>query len=255
MASNPPGECCTRGWILSGEPAGELIKCADGKTDAYLATPGADFPAKKDSAILILPDIFGIYPNSQLVADSFAAQGYTTLIPDLFKGDQVPVDRPAGFDIMSWIAKGSDGNNPHTPATIDPIVAQGIETLKSLGIKRIGGVGYCFGAKYVVRNYKHGIDVGYSAHPSFVEEEELAAITGPYSISAAETDEIFPEKLRIKSEEILRKTGLPFQINLFQGVEHGFAVRGNPNVRAERFAKEQAFKQAVAWFDEFLVNP
>lgn len=106
-----------------------------------------------------------------------------------------------------------------------------------------------------MRNYKHGIDVGYSAHPSFVEEEELAAITGPFSISAAETDEIFPEKLRIKSEEILRKTGLPYQINLFQGVEHGFAVRGNPNVRAERFAKEQAFKQAVAWFDEFLVNP
>lgn len=81
------------------------------------------------------------------MADSFAAQGYTTLIPDIFKGDQAPVERPAGWDIAAWITKGSDGNNPHTPATIDPIVVQGIETLKSLGIKRIGGVGYCFGAK------------------------------------------------------------------------------------------------------------
>lgn len=107
----------------------------------------------------------------------------------------------------------------------------------------------------MVRHYKSGIDVGYAAHPSFVEEEELAAIGGPYAISAAETDSIFPAEKRHKSEEILAKTGKPYQINLFYGVDHGFAVRGDMKVRATRFAKEQAFQQAITWFDEFLVNP
>lgn len=73
--------------------------------------------------------------------------------------------------------------------------------------------------QYVVRHYKDGIKVGYVAHPSFVDDDELAAITGPLSISAAETDTIFPTELRQKSEEILRKVGQPYQINLFSGVE------------------------------------
>jgi dienelactone hydrolase len=105
----------------------------------------------------------------------------------------------------------------------------------------------------VVRGFRHGIDVGYLAHPTAVTEDELAEITGPLSIAAAETDPIFTTEQRHKSEEILKKSGHPYQINLYSGVAHGFAVRGDPCIKLERWAKEQAFYQAVAWFDEFLV--
>lgn len=91
------------------------------------------------------------------------------------------------------------------------------------------------------------------AHPSFVSDDELASITGPLSISAAETDAIFPADLRHKSEVILQKTGHPYQINLFSGVDHGFAVRGSEDSKVEKFAKEQAFLQAVIWFDQWLL--
>jgi dienelactone hydrolase len=57
---------------------------------------------------------------------------------------------------------------------------------ETLNVKRIAAVGYCFGGKYVTRYLKPGqIDVGYSAHPSFVTHEELGAIKGPFSIAAA----------------------------------------------------------------------
>lgn len=94
--------------------------------------------------------------------------------------------------------------------------------------------------------------MGYIAHPSFVDEDELAAITGPLAISAAEVDSIFPAEKRHKSEEILVKTKQPYQINLFSATSHGFAVRGDLSVKQEKFAKEQAFMQAVTWFDNFL---
>ena len=45
---------------------------------------------------------------------------------------------------------------------------------------------------------------------------------------------------------------MPFQINLFSDVEHGFAVRCDLSQRRQRFAKENAFGQAVAWFDEYV---
>lgn len=88
---------------------------------------------------------------------------------------------------------------------------------------------------------------------SFVDESELAAIDGPLSIAAAETDEIFPAEKRHQSETILVKTKQPYQINLFSGTQHGFTVRGDMSVKPQRFAKEKAFLQAVQWFDEYLI--
>lgn len=253
MASNPPGQCCLEGFRHEGEPQGETIKIANESVVAYLATPPASAP-KKDVGILYVADIFGLWNNSKLLADEFAKKGYTCLIPDLFNGDQSPDPRPAGFNIMEWLAGGSTGDNPHTAEQVDPIVVEGIKALKGLGLSKIGAVGYCFGAKYVVRNYKAGIQVGFLAHPSFVTEEEFAAVTGPISIAAAETDVIFPLDKRVASEKILNTLSYPWQINLYSGTEHGFAVRGNPSKRQVQFAKEQAFYQAVTWFDEHLVG-
>lgn len=96
------------------------------------------------------------------------------------------------------------------------------------------------------------IDVGYTAHPSFVEADELKEIKGPLAISAAETDAIFPTEKRHESEAILKDTGYPYQINLYSGVEHGFAVRADLSNPVTKYAKESAFIQALQWFEEHL---
>ncbi|OAA63692.1 dienelactone hydrolase [Niveomyces insectorum RCEF 264] len=251
MASHPPAHCCTTGVKHEGDHAGKIIKIAD-KWDAYVAEPA---PGKSNGAALVyLPDVMGIWTNSQLMADQFAAHGYTCVIPDIFAGDALALNRPPGFDLKAWIAQGSDGKSPHIPATIDPIVEATIAAIKTqLGFKKIGAVGYCFGGKYAVRHYKTGIEVAFLAHPSFVEEDELTAITGPLSIAAAENDKIFSTEKRHLSETLLQKTGKPYQINLFSGVAHGFAVRGNLENKIERFSKDQAFFQAVQWFDAWLL--
>ena len=129
-----------------GQPTGKFIKVA-GKHDAYLATPAPE-KAHKDTAIVYVPDIFSIWQNSQLMADQFAANGYLTLIIDPFNGDKFPDPRPDDFNIFGWFQKGTNGDNPHLPGDVDPIVVAAIKTLKEeYGAKKIGGVGYCFGAK------------------------------------------------------------------------------------------------------------
>jgi len=129
-----------------GTPTGEKITVA-GKYEGYLATPAAD-KAHKDVALLYITDIFGIWQNSKLMADQLAENGYKTLIVDLFNGDPVPVERPADFDIMAWLQHGTGGKNPHTKEAVDPIVVDSIKFLKEEhGVKKIGALGYCFGAK------------------------------------------------------------------------------------------------------------
>lgn len=101
----------------------------------------------EDVALIYVPDIIGIWQNSKLMADAFAAYGFTCIVLDLFNRDPAPLNPPDGFDIMAWLAKGSSGDNPHTTEAIDPIIKAGIEHLKGLGYSKIGAVGYCLGAK------------------------------------------------------------------------------------------------------------
>ncbi|KAI2607888.1 dienelactone hydrolase [Hypoxylon sp. NC1633] len=251
MASNPPSYCCVQGVKHEGEPTGSMIKVD--KHDAYLATPEPS--NAKNAAILFIPDVISIWQNSKLMADQYAANGYFTLIIDPFNGDPLSLNRPEGFDLMSWLTKGSTGDNPHTSEAVDPIIEKALHYLQhDRKFEKIGAVGYCFGAKYVARHFKNGIQAGFFAHPSFVDEDELEGFKAPLSIAAAETDTIFPAEKRHKSEVILAKNGQPYQINLYSGVVHGFSVRCDTSKKIEKFAKDQAFIQAVTWFDNWLFN-
>ncbi|KAF7591375.1 hypothetical protein BBP40_001601 [Aspergillus hancockii] len=244
MASNPPGACCASGFKHEGNPVGE-IKDVNG-VSTYIVYPK---DKSTEKVVVFLSDIFGIYINAQLLADEYAANGYTCVIPDLFRGDAIKLsDMESGkADLPSWLPN-------HQPAQVEPVVESTIKYVREeLGAKRVAGVGYCFGAKYVTRFLKNGkLDVGFNAHPSFVTHEELGAITGPLSIAASEIDNIFTTQLRHESEETLKKTGQAWQINLFSGVSHGFAVRADLSNKHFKFAKEQAFCQAVNWLRQYL---
>ncbi|KAJ5138328.1 uncharacterized protein N7515_003176 [Penicillium bovifimosum] len=243
MASNAPAACCASGFRHEGTPAGET-KDVNGVT-TYITYPT---DKKTEKAVIFLPDIFGIFPNSQILADEFANNGYLTVIPDLFQGDQISVeDMNSGkVDFPTWLPK-------HQPENVEPVIDSTIKYLReTLGVKKIGAVGYCFGGKYVCRYLNGKIDVGYTAHPSFVTHEELGAIKGPLSIAAAEVDSIFTTQLRHESEDTLIKAAQPWQINLFSGVSHGFAVRADLSDPKQKWAKEQAFCQAVGWFNQYL---
>ncbi len=147
--------------------------------ETYIAYPK---DKSTHNAILLLTDVIGHgFINAQLIADQLAANGYLVVMPDLFHGDPVLLEnKPEGFDLMEWL-KG------HQPERVEPVVDAVIKEMRGkMGVKRLGGVGYCFGAKYVVRNLREGrLDVGFVAHPSFVEADELKAIKGPLSIAAA----------------------------------------------------------------------
>ncbi|CAI7586717.1 unnamed protein product [Penicillium manginii] len=245
MASNPPAACCTIGVTHEGNPKGSFKQLGD--VELYIAHP----PTKTTRAILFLTDVIGHrFINAQLIADQLAANGYLVVMPDLFHNDPVPLNRPANYDLMAWL----NGPPGHLPPRVDPVVKAVLaEMRENMGCERIGAVGYCFGAKYAVRFLRPGdVDVAYVAHPSFVDADELAGIRGPLSIAAAETDAIFPAAKRHESEGILVKTGQAYQINLFSGVEHGFAVRADITKPVVRFAKESAFTQAVVWFNQHL---
>lgn len=151
----------------------------DPPVSTYFAYPES---RSTQNAVLLFTDVFGHeFINAQLIADQLAVNGYFVVMPDLFNGDAAPLNLE-GFDIMKWL-------QGHGPDVVQPIIDTVFKEMRGpLGCKRIGGVGYCYGGRCVVRNLKEGrLDAGYTAHPSFVQADELMAIQGPLSIAASGT--------------------------------------------------------------------
>jgi dienelactone hydrolase len=133
--------------FVRGELVGSMIKIADG-INAYLAVPAVGREKKLGTALLYIPDIMGVWQNAKLLADQYAARGYLCLVPDIFLGDPVPINRPDDFDVKKWIMQGSDGSSPHTSNIIDDIVKRAIWYLTSQhGVVKLGAIGICLGAK------------------------------------------------------------------------------------------------------------
>jgi len=177
-------------------------------------------------------------------------------MPDIFHGDPAPdmllmsAEERAKFDFQAWIAK-------HPPSRVETVIETTIKEMRSsMGVKKIGAVGYCFGGRYVMRFLAsgRGVDAGFAAHPSLVESGDVEAIVAPLSIAAAEMDRAFPAEKRRETEDILFRKDVPYQLTLYGDCEHGFAVRCDLKDQKKKFAKESAYFQAIRWFDEWVKN-
>ncbi|KAK8091516.1 alpha/beta-hydrolase [Apiospora hydei] len=213
----------------TGEPIGKTT-VFENVTMYYT---GQEDKCRQDTAVLFLTDIYGLAsPEDLRLADSFGRAGYFTVAPDLFNGAPSPLDMNApGFNQTQFLAA-------HGPDVTDPIVAKGIRYLREVrGYPRVAVTGYCFGGRYALRfagasGAVQGVDAAFAAHPAMWTDAEIAAITLPAS----------------EMENLFDNLTTPWQIDLYSGAMHGFAVRGNLSDPQMRFAKETAFIQAVRWF-------
>lgn len=100
-------------------------------------------------------------------------------MPDIFLGDPAPHD--IYFDSDDFLAK-------HTTNVTDPVIQKTIRYMREvLGFDRIAVTGYCFGGRYAFRflHEGRGADIGFAAHPSLLQDDEVLGVSGPMSIAAA----------------------------------------------------------------------
>jgi dienelactone hydrolase len=67
-----------------------------------------------------------------------------------------------------------------------------------------------------------------------------------------EIDAVFTTEKRAESEKILAELKVPYQINIYGSVSHGFALRADFSIKEVKFAADHAFEQAVTWFKYWL---
>lgn len=233
--------CCLKRIDHEGTPVGSHEKLFG--LDTYKVGD-----SQSENCIVIFTDIFGNrYKNTLLVADMLAKLGnFQIFIPDLFNGDAVTTFE--NLDRSKWLAE-------HSAKKYMPKVDAYLKNLKeSVGPKSLGAIGYCYGAAFVLKNLYEGglLDSGAVAHPSLVTPLDFGPIRKPLLMSLGEEDDYFPLETRIKVEEALVKSGADFQIILFKGAGHGYAVRGDPNDENVRYAINKTVLDQAKWFARYI---
>ncbi|KAI0658272.1 alpha/beta-hydrolase [Cubamyces menziesii] len=244
VLAGPPGECCTKTVQHVGDPRGTIERIAGVET--YIASPPSG--TTEDKIILFFADIFGpLYVNSQLLMDYWADNGYLVLGIDYLERESYADHvNKEGFDMLGWIQL-----KRVRAAELLPPWVEGIRARYGVN-KKYFCVGYCFAAPFVMEHIKKDwIVAGAFAHPAYLDEDHFRGVRKPLLMACAEIDITFPRSARRRVEDILVEEKAQYYIQVFSAVEHGFAVRGDPSIPIQRWAKEECARGILNWFNHW----
>ncbi len=195
-------------------------------------------------AIVLIYDIFGDHPNARQICDKFAEAGYTSIMPDFFRGkpwpNVMPIDREK---LLPWIAE----ENKHVDDDVAAVLEY-LERVKSCSM--FGTVGFCWGGKMsVLQGGKSGkFKVVASAHPSFLTVDDAKALTSPVLLLPSKDEPDLSDFMAAA------KVGFPTSnLVLFPDMHHGWCTaRGDWTVEEQRIKAWEAIQLFIQFFNDHL---
>lgn len=263
---------CFKGGVARGDPQGSMSLLHGVNT--YIASPAA---ASTTSTIVLYTDAFGLLlPNNKILADTLAAQtGFRVLVPDIIPGggmspDVLPLmdtfsSPAAGYVAKAWslgramvhvvpfFVRASPQSGKCMAACL--AYAQAVRGELPEGAK-LGLAGYCWGGYQAlhIASSTDFVDAVFVAHPAkFEASHALNAVQAGAKMSFAHAgdDMALPMK-KIDETKRMLEGQEGWEVRIYEGCVHGFAVRATPEKVKEAKAADEALRQAVDWFGEWL---
>jgi len=273
------GKCCLSGKLQSGTPKGRVETI--GGLQSYVAEPPSKSSAK---TVIFITDIFGFnFPNVRLLADNYAAAGFTVYIPDLHQGDSLPISflqnvEPPLKDQESLTLTDKAKNAALVPATLGPWMIKHreavtaplldgfINTVRLLpGTNKIGALGFCWGGRYAILQARGpslsasepkigGVDAVVACHPSMVAVPgDFENVKVPLSVAVGSRDSLVDAKtVEGIKEELAKRPEVKSEVRVYEDQVHGFSLRGDWSSEKDKEAMDQVEKQGIEWFQRYL---
>jgi carboxymethylenebutenolidase len=212
------------------------LTAADGNRFAAYEARGDGSAA---AAVLILPDVRGLFHFYQELAERFAERGFDALAIDYFGRTAGVGVRNEAFDYM-----------PHVKLTthdgVKADAAAGVAHLRSLADRPVFTVGFCFGGSNSWHQAANGLGlagaIGFYGHPDRVFPEgatplvqRVGEIACPILGLMGGDDPGIPVELVEKFRTALTGAGVEHELIVYPGAPHSFFDR-----KYEQFAAESA---------------
>jgi carboxymethylenebutenolidase len=214
------------------------IRTADGVMDTYTFQPPGAGPWP---AAILYMDVIGIRAELESMAARLAANGYVVALPNLFYrlGALPPVD------LATFVAPGPARDHVLARGkTIDgaKTMSDTAAVLEHLSGARttgaVGAVGYCMGGGYALRaagTFPDRVVAAASFHGGALATDapdsphRLApTMSGRIYVGVASQDHSFDDAQRERLRAALEDAGVDYDIDVYEGAKHGFAVTGHP---------------------------
>ncbi len=218
------------------------LTTGDGTLDCHLFVPaGRDGEAAWPGVILYM-DAFGIREHLLSMAARLSANGYVVALPNLYyrTGPFPPFDPRAVAaggaerERFTGLIRSIDGP---TVARDTAAVLAMLERTPAVRKGPCGAVGYCMGGGYALGAAGHFPDrvaVAASFHGGSLATDRADSphllagrMQARLYVGVAETDASFSDEQRARLESALRAADVPYEVEVYPGTRHGFAVTGH----------------------------
>lgn len=253
---------CISGWVHKGTAKGKVKDIAGIET--YVSTP--DSPNGKN--ILYVTDIFGFsISNPRLLADQYAAEGYTVYVPNILRDDAFPAEQLLSIAPLPEVIKKTEKSlidknqqaafeklgiwfSNHPESEIDEYFSKIIPEINKSG--PVFAVGFCWGGKQVFRlisKANNGIKGAVVLHPAGVTVDDVK-FTVPVALGYGSLDTLFNNGTAENVKKAILELNKSNEVKVFEGQVHGFAVRGDLNDKDTRLGNEDAKRFTLDFFNK-----
>jgi carboxymethylenebutenolidase len=255
-ATPPPLPSDVTSGQVSGEVSGEqlVLDSGDAPFRAHLALG----PASARTAVVVLPDVRGLFGYYEHLAESFAAAGHHAIALDYFGRTAGLSERPGDFDFMPHIMET-------TPEQVRADVRACIAALRERAeVDHVVTVGFCFGG---TQSYLATTDpsLGLSGAVAFYggldatrlgvfpsPAAEAPSMHGPILALFGGADPSIPEELRDEFDRALTDAGVEHELVVYPGAPHSFFDRSHGEHGAEC---EDAWRRVLGFLAALREEP
>jgi len=211
--SRPPASPVRTGGVAEHGPL--LLSTADGNRFlAYRAVP--ETPIGR--SLVLMPDIRGLHPFYEDLAQRFAEAGFRVLVIDYYGRSAGTEPRADDFDGMQHIPLLE-------PAHVDADVAAAVKALRAESDDPVFTVGFCMGGAHSWRQAATGLGLAgsigfYGALRFFGDATDR--LNAPLLMLLAGADVVTTRQEFDQLTAGFEKAGKPYEMKVYDGAPHSF---------------------------------
>ena len=211
---------------------------AGGPTTAFVALP--DTPGEK--AVIVIQEWWGLNDHIKDIASRYAAEGFTAIAPDLYRG-RIAKDPQEASQMMHALS-----------------IEDGVDTIKntidaagiSYALSHFGITGYCMGGTYALRSAceLEGISACAAFYGDIPDDEILQKLTAPTLFISATQDQWINQQKVADLEDATERFELPVT-SVKYDADHAFFNDTRPEVYNSTAARD-AWALVTGFFNDKL---
>src|SRR3954453_2868176 len=224
-----------------------VLQASDGNEfAAFAALPDGDV----GSAVVILPDVRGLYRFYEELALRFAERGVAAVAFDYFGRTAGVSKRGEDFEFMEHVSKTP-------PEAIQADVGACVAWLRDRGAASVAAVGFCMGGRHAWLSTPGGHDlagaVGFYGRPGEGRDgspgpvQQAGRLQGPILALMGGADEAIPPEDVDALDRALTDAGVEHEVVTYEGAPHSFFDR-----KQDQFAEasEDAWNRVLAFLEQ-----